>query len=155
MKFLNNAGKRSAFVILASGLCTFFTPIFSTTTSDVKRTGWSPWRIASQMNAQNVRPSDILFNMTVSGLAIVYALMLCGLVAISFPRPRKALVSIAVIGSIVGYDPYYWGYHDFTGTLFRSMGVMGAVRYEPGIYILAAIMPLLLYVSLKENLDSQ
>ena len=151
MKFLNSAGKRSSFVILASGLCTFFMPIFSAATSGVERTGWSPWRIASHVNAQNVRPSDILFNMTLSGLAIVYALMVCGLVAIHLSRPRKALVSIAIIGSIVGYDPVYWGHHDFTGALFRSMGVTGTVRYEPGIYILSAIMPLLLYVSLKEN----
>lgn len=106
------------------------------------------------MNAQNVRPSDIIFNMTLSALAVVYALMVCGLVAIRLSRPRKSLISIAMIGSIFGYNPFYWGHHDFTGTLFRSMGVSGAVRYEPGIYILAAIMPLLLYVSLQENLDS-
>jgi hypothetical protein len=97
MRFLNGRGKRSAFVILASGLCTFFTPIFSTTTSGVHRTGWSPWRIASQMNAQNVRPSDIIFNMTLSGLAVVYALMVCGLVAIRLSRPRKMAAPLLVI----------------------------------------------------------
>jgi len=78
--------------------------------------------------------------------------MLCGLVAIVLPRPQKVLVTIAVFGSIAGFDPFYWGYSMFARWLFRSAGMkMGAVQYEPGIYVLIPIMPALLYVSLSRN----
>lgn len=155
MRYLSSPGRRLALAILAGGLCTFFAPLFSTGTPGVDWVGWSPWMIASRVEGRHVDLLDVVFNQSLSGLLVVYPLMLCGLVAIGFPRPRKALVAIAAFGSFAGYEPFYWGHYNSTGRLFRSLGVTGAVHYEPAIYVLAAVMPALLWVSLSGPWDAE
>jgi hypothetical protein len=152
MKPFSKTRRRLAAVILALGLSTFFMPLFSVSPPVMGRSVWTAWNLASHVYAQRSPFADVSFTLGLSGVALVYVLMLCGLVAIVLPRPKKVLVAIAVFGSIAGYDPFYWGHSMFARWLFRSAGMkIGAVQYEPGIYMLIPIMPALLYVLLSRN----
>jgi len=152
MKPFSRTRRRLGLVILALGLSTFFMPLFSVSPPALGRASWSAWDLARHVYAQKSPFEDVYFTLGLSGMALVYALMLCGLVAIVLPQPRKVLVTIAVIGSIAGYEPFYWGYSMFAHWLFRSAGMkMGAAQYDPGIFMLIPVMPALLYVSLSRN----
>ena len=154
MKPFGRTRKHIAIVIVAIGLSTFFVPLFSASPSFAGRTHWSAWNLASQVCASRPPVADIVFNNVLLGIVLTYPLMLCALVAV-LAGSQKAVVAIAVIGSISGYEPFYWGHVNFARIFLRSAGIQWhSIRYEPGIVVLAAVMPALLYVSLSKTLDA-
>jgi hypothetical protein len=68
-------------------------------------------------------------------------------------QAAKSAVTIAVIGSIAGYEPFYWGAWELCEYASLLAGITpGAIQYEPAIYILAVVMPALLCVSMSKTL---
>jgi hypothetical protein len=158
MRLLGAGARRDACLVLVAGLCTFFAPMFGTSTSDGAWVAWSPLKLASRATAQDVRWSDVFFSNTLGGLVLVYTLLICGLAAVFLPRPRKALGGIAILGSIAGYDVFYWARLELPTVmsrwLLRSLMPHVAVRYEAGLYLLMAIMPVLVLITFYEDFES-
>jgi hypothetical protein len=137
-------------LILIIGLSTIFLPLFRVSPPVAGKPSWSAWDLAAHVYSRNPPGLGIFFNRSLCGLALLYALMLCGFVAAVLPRPQKALVTISVIGSIAGYEPFYWGHQDFARLLFIATKA-GVIEYQPAIYLLIPIMPAVLYMSLSRR----
>jgi hypothetical protein len=123
LKPFSRLRRRLAVAILTLGLVTFFVPLFSISPPVLGSASWSALNLVSGSYAQRFPRVEAYFNLALSGVLLVYSLMLCGLVALAFPNPQKALVTVGVIGSIAGYDPFYWGHQEFAHLLFRSGGI--------------------------------
>ena len=152
--------RRLAFVILVLGLWTFFEPLVTFSKPIYGRTQWSAWNIVSQLrDGRLLHLPDMLPDLFLNSVFLIpwsYLLMLLALLALCLPRPQKVLRAIGGIGGIISLENIWWAHFDFSMLFFKSVDMLekGGIRYALAMYVYAAVLPAILYISINESLDS-
>jgi len=107
-KPLGRERKRLAFFVIAIGLGTFFLPMVILNPPLLDRAQWSPFHIASAVNAGALPVPKGHFDEALLEIALLYLLMILALVAVFFRNASKPLTAISTVGFIVSVMAKFW-----------------------------------------------
>jgi hypothetical protein len=132
------------FLVTAFGLVTLFVPLARTNIPVAGRTEWSGLAIVLWRDAWKFPPSPVVLDITAS-----YTLMLFAAVAAFFPRPKKVLLVISLLGVICSSWALEMGHSLLFDWFIRTGGILRKVdvTLAPGMYSLVITMSTLLIVS--------
>ena len=138
--------RAGAFLVAGLGLATFFMPLIRTNPAVMGRTQWSGANIGSELVRGSLDFSPVAFDIVCG-----YLLLLVALVALCFPRPRKALL----VTSLFGVMCSNWALQMSRYSLFdwfvkASSGLqLLHIANAPAMYALSLAMSLLLLISVS------
>ena len=133
-----------AFFVTAFGLCTFFAPLASANPAVLGRTEWSGLNILKHVYDGSSRLSPVAFDVLSS-----YLLMLFAILALCLPRPRKALLTLSVLGIICSSWVLEMGHHTLFDWFNNPGNTPRTVSYGPAMYAIEIVMSVLLLVSVN------
>jgi hypothetical protein len=149
---LGRERKRLASFVIAIGLGTFFLPIVILNPPLLNRAQWSPFHIASGVNAGTLPVPKGHVDEALVEIALLYVLMILALVAVFFRNASKPLTAISTVGFIVSVMAKFWRL-GFLYTFGWGYWEPGRMKIGLAWWILPWIMPVLLALCFAEKLD--
>ena len=132
------------FLVTAFGLVTLFVPLARTGIPVAGQTEWSGLAIVLRGDAWKFPPSPVVLDIAAS-----YTLMFFAAGAVFFPRPKKLLLVISLLGVICSSWALEMGQSLLFDWFIRTGGILRKVdvTFAPGMYALVITMSTLLIVS--------
>jgi hypothetical protein len=141
---LSKSALAQILLVTAFGLGTLFVPVARTSIPVAGQTEWSGLAIVLRGDGWKFPPSPVVMD-----IAACYTLMLFAAVAVFFPRPKKPLLVISLVGVICSSWALQMGHSLLFDWSIRTGGILRNVdvTFAPGMYGLEITMSTLLIVS--------
>jgi hypothetical protein len=151
-KPLGNSRKLLGVLVVAVGMCSFFSPIAILDPPMLGRSQWSPLHIARNVYEGKLPVAGGQLDENLFGMALIYALMPLALVAMYAPGSPRPLIAISTIGFVPSFLAKFW-HHAFMKTF--GCEYFGAGHLQRGLtwWVLPWIMPALLAIAFAKDLD--
>ena len=146
-----------AFIVVASGLVSFFLPLVTTDPAVMGQTRWSAWHISCAIYEGSVLPKhEDLFSFPEMA-ATIYVLLFFALGALSFSCSKQVLTTISAIGCFSGWlwrgDRISFEEMFYGNFSYQNFSLVRRVEFGTLTILLLCVMGALLLITLSGNTD--